>query len=98
MFLLQAESVVSTALSLSALPEKGASSSSCPVQLNVAGDPAWSTGGAPGGFGAGSHQGVSRISDTLVIILIAERGCSQVSQLKSQLSLWSLSFLMKTLP
>lgn len=39
-FLLQADSGVFTVVSLSALPGKGASSPSCPVWLNEAGDPA----------------------------------------------------------
>lgn len=49
-FLLQADSVVYTVLSLSALPGKGASSPSCPVQLNMAGDPASNTGAARAGW------------------------------------------------
>lgn len=89
---LQADSVKSTVVSLSALPGKGASSPSCPERGR---DPVWSTGSAPG---VGSHQEVSSINDILVILLIAEGLCFQVSQLKSQLSLWSLSFLMKIFP
>lgn len=82
---LQADSVKPTAISLSALPGKGASSPSCPGQGPCLQHRLCSW--------VGSHQEMSSINDILVILLIAEGLCFQVSQLKSQ-----LSFLMKIVP
>lgn len=84
-FLLQAESVVSRVFPLSALPGKGASSPSCPVQGTLPEAQAVLL------VGVGC---VSRINDILGIVLIAQGLCCQMSQFSS----WSLSFLMKTVP